>query len=432
MTRIFERSQKPTAFYVTYAQTFLAFFHTFPSTPSSSLHLFTSLVTQSVKIRDFAPSIDGILKPFLLVSACILLPQSDRPLAMARVWFSTRFPRWKSSLVRIVEGEGGKQGVYETDEDELRELVKGLRQVFPTPQTVLQAWGDSPDGLHLGRRASCEALSSVVVGSEDLWEMSRLGTFLVYALVGFGSGEEGLTSDEPKPTTSIEGSTILEGLADSSPTSIQASLFLIISAPRSSSDSLLDREWRLKVVENLAKLATQLPSAELRFLLFRTLAILLDRMDPIEEFESLVYLINLTVGSGMRYKKLEKALINLVKERMSGIAVSERKSSRLWSREFLEKVLGLVEGTRVEKENVEVVVEKINFVYFVVNTDVGNMVRGFIFCLCFVLAKKKKTDCFCFLSLLLFFGGVGNQKQKSTCTCLYVDLICRRAFKVKT
>ncbi|KAG0144290.1 hypothetical protein CROQUDRAFT_95184 [Cronartium quercuum f. sp. fusiforme G11] len=340
LTRILTSSNKPRSFFQTYAQTVLEILNTF-ETRSTALVTITS---HALDILRCAPSLRPLLDPFLLVATRTVWTQAEETIPLARACFVTKFPRWKPSLDRIVAREGGGEM-----ENEGESAFEGLSALIG-PQ-ALAKYVSRPDA------EVCEFFKSAVADVDELGHMIRMGAFLVHT-VAHSKLDRTEVIEENLIKATDEHEILLEALADRSPTWIHAGLHVLISSARPATDN--------QTIERLARVATELNSPELRFLVFRTLAILLDQLQPQEEFETILHLFANAIGAR---PKLEKALVNLVKERM---ARASRSGSRLWSVELLERIPGLVDGRKVGVEGLEVVVEKINLLYFLMTADVEN------------------------------------------------------------
>lgn len=354
LVRILKTSKKPKAFFQTYAKTIIELLMNFPTCSSPYEHL-KLLLDQSSSISESNSSLKSHIETFLLYSVHLIL-YAKKLISPGRLCFLKKFPRWKSSLERIIILDNEKMQRMETTDEQESEMIcnvlGGISLKFGFDRVV------GVDHLDDEIEAMKELSIDDFAGEEELKKIFRLSRFLIYAMNQFNQWKEiGLSNS----AIQMDEKLLIEALEDSDNNMIQAGIFMIISF----SESLNSQNFEL--LDCLATRSITIFSAEIRFLCFRTLVHLIDSFESKTRFDCLIHLFSIS----SQYIKLEKALINLVKEKMAGSSGAGNEDPKFWwSKEWVQRVLAWIGcDNGINPQNLELVIEKVNLAYFLLRSD---------------------------------------------------------------
>ncbi|EGF99985.1 uncharacterized protein MELLADRAFT_112276 [Melampsora larici-populina 98AG31] len=354
LNRILKTSKNPISFFQTYSKTTIELLKNLPSCSSPYQHL-KLLIDQSLSIYNSTPSLRLHIITFLLYSIYLVICDK-KIISSGRTCFMKKYPRWNSSLERIDNLDHEKMQKIEIIDEQESKMICDLLGEFGLNFGFDQ--GFESGELEKGIEVTKELLVDYFGDEEELKKILRSSRFLIYAMNQFNQWEETGSIDS---SIHIDEEVLIEALEDSDTNMIQAGIFIILS----SSVPLESRNFKL--IDCLATCSVTIFSAELRFLCFRTLVHLIDSLEFKTKFDSFLHLFN----TSSKYIKLEKALVNLVKEKMAGSLGKATEDQKFWwSKEWVLRVPGLIDCTDgINSQNLELVIEKVNFAYFLLRSD---------------------------------------------------------------
>ncbi|EGF97944.1 uncharacterized protein MELLADRAFT_113958 [Melampsora larici-populina 98AG31] len=253
-------------------------------------------------IQRFSQPLIGSGFILVMVEILSIVICDKKIISSGRICFMKKYSRWNSSLERIINLDNEKMQKIEIIDEQESKMICNLLGEF-----VLNFGFDQ--GFESGElkkeiEATKELLIDCFGDEEELKKILRSSRFLTYAMNQLNQWEETGSIDS---SIHIDEEVLIEALEDSDTNMIQAGIFIILS-----SSVPLDSQ-NFKLIDCLATCSVTIFSAELRFLCFRTLVHLIDSLEFKTKFDSLLHLFN----TSSKYIKLEKALVNLVKEKMA-------------------------------------------------------------------------------------------------------------------